>query len=265
MSNTHAIDPTRAPDPFDARVLDASSEQRSNIFESRLALLYAALTTRLPGRALSIGAGSGSFEEQLRRRFGLRVATVVEPSPHLAAAARGRGLEVVQARAQDLHLDDASYDTIYYHGSSFGFIPDNELESVFAADLRALRPGGRLVLTDVPKESPLGILLLTLQKFPDVDQSVYADLIEGTAFYNYHAHPYKPYWHRTDYYIALLRRLGFTNLAFKQTVLANPPYQNARVEAPIEGYDRGNYVAVIAQKPDDQKPAGQQTAEGNAR
>lgn len=255
MSDTDAIDPTRAPDPFDARILDASSAKRSNIFESRLALLYAALTTKIPGRTLSIGAGSGIFEVELRRRFGLDVATIVEPSENLGRAARAHGLEVIPARAQDLHLEAATYDTIYYHGSSFGFIPDAELESTFAADLRALRPGGRLVLTDVPKESPLGILLLTLQKFPGVDQSVYADLIEGTAFFNYSAHPYKPYWHRTDYYIALLRRIGFENLAFKQTVLANPPYQNRRVEAPIEGYDRGNYVAIVAEKPENQQPA----------
>jgi SAM-dependent methyltransferase len=237
------------PDPFTPEVIDGSSESRPNIFESRLALLHAALTTADPGRALSIGSGTGSFEEQLRERFGLQVEKAVEPSENLAAKARSRGLTVEVAKGQDLRFDPASYDTIYYHGSSFGFIPDDELEPTFRRNFDALRPGGRLVLTDVPKESPLGILLFTLQRNPDLDTEIYDDLISGTSFFNYRTHTYKPNWHRTGYYIELLTRIGFTNLTFKQTVLANPPYQNDRAEDPIDGYDKGNYIAIIAQKP----------------
>ena len=239
-----------AVDPFRAEVIDGSSAQRQNVFESRLALLYAALTTKLPGRTLSIGSGTGSFEGELAARYGLHVAKAVEPSANLAAKATARGLPVEVAKGEDLRFDPQSYDTIYYHGSSFGFIGDDDLEPTFRRNFDALTPGGRLVLTDVPKESALGILLFTLQRNPELDTAIYDDLVSGTSFFNYRTHTYKPNWHRTGHYIELLTRIGFANLVFKQTVQANPPYQNDRVEAPIDGYDRGNYIAIIAEKPD---------------
>jgi hypothetical protein len=47
----------------------------------------------------------------------------------------------------------------------------------------------------------------------------------------------------------VLHRIGFENIDFFQTVLANPPYQNDRVEEVQEGYERGNYIAIVAVKP----------------
>ena len=250
------MSPQPVADTFSSDVIDASSQTRPNIFESRLALLHAALTAQDPGRILSIGAGTGIFETALRDRFGVEVDDIVEPSPNLARAARDRGLTVLEATSQDADLPPESFDTIYYHGSSFGFIPDDELEATFARDFAALRPGGRLILTDVPKESALGILLLTLQKFPNLDHSAYDDLISGTSFHNYRIHTYKPNWHTIGYYREILRRVGFDPITYLQTVQANPPYQNDAVEQPVAGFDRGNYVATIAVKPPTTTPAG---------
>lgn len=248
MANT-SVDTDTTRDPFRSARLESSLTKRRNIFESRLLLLYAALTTRLPGRTLSIGCGTGAFEQELRRRYGLAVDHALEPSPNLAATARRRGLDVELITAQQARYEPDSYDTIYYHGSSFGFIPEDELEDTFRRNEQALRPGGRIVLTDVPKESALGILLLTLQKFP-VDLDIYRDLVQGTSFFDISDHHYKPNWRTIPHYADLLRRVGFATVSFKQTVLANPPYQNDAVEQPVEGYTQGNYVAIIAQKAD---------------
>ena len=253
MTRSHTSGTARSAAPgtpaVPAPVLEEDNAARPRIFESRLRLLHAALTTQEPGRTLSVGAGSGAFEVELARRFGLDVDVLAEPDPDLAAAARARGFTVWERTSQELDPGEDAFDTIYYHGSSFGYIPDDQLEPTWARDLRALRPGGRLVLTDVPKESALGILLLTLQKYPDIDHTPYEDLIAGTAFPRYREHFYKPYWHRTDHYIGVLEGVGFADLTFLQTVLANPPYQDDHVEDPVAGYRRGNYVAIIAQRP----------------
>ena len=38
------------------------------------------------------------------------------------------------------------------------------------------------------------------------------------------------------------------NIRFMQTLVAHPIYTNDSVEEPIEGYDKGGYVALIAEK-----------------
>lgn len=104
----------------------------------------------------------------------------------------------------------------------------------------------------MPKESSLGIVLFTLLNHPEIDREPYRDLLEGTAFFDIadgDVLTYKPNWHVVGYYVDILRRIGFTDIEFKQTVLANTTYQNDAPEDPVPGYDKGNYVATIATKP----------------
>ena len=42
--------------------------------------------------------------------------------------------------------------------------------------------------------------------------------------------------------------LGMTNIRYFQTLTAQPIYTNDFVEEPIEGYDKGGYVALVAEK-----------------
>ena len=228
-------------------VLDSTFQARPAVYESRLRLLHRALTTKDPGRILSIGVGSGIFETLLRDRYGIQVAETVEPSTSLGSQARAKGLDVIQATAQSYDYAGAPYDTILYNGSSFGFIPDDEIEGTFTRNRDALASGGRLVLTDVPAESPLGIIL-HLRQTHDIPADEVRDLLEGTTFFNLDTHSYKPYWHQIPWYADLLRRIGFHDLRFFQTVLANPPYQSLEAEDPIEGYTKGNYVAIGAER-----------------
>lgn len=238
-------------DGFELDRFERHYTERPNVTESRLRLIWAALTTKLPGRTLSIGAGTGDVEAALRDRFGFTVDTIIEPSEALLPALRSKGFNTYAGIAEDYPYEPQTFDTIYYNGSSFGFIDDENLEPTFAKNYEALRPGGRLILSDVPKESSLGIVLLTILNHPDIDREPYRDLLKGTAFFDLAdggVPTYKPNWHVIPYYIDVLKRVGFTNLQFKQTVLANTTYQDDTVEDPVPGYDKGNYVAIIAEK-----------------
>ncbi len=228
-------------------LLDVVRRDRSNIYESRLLLLHRALTTKAPGTILSIGAGAGTYELDLQERYGIHVELSLEPSAGFVQSARSKGLNVLQAGAQDYDYPEGFYDTIVYNGSSFGFIEDDELEATLRRNWESLRPGGRIILQDVPLESALGILLKAFQDFPELAENKdYRELLDGTVFYD--LPPYKPFWHTTRYYIELLEKVGFSNFSYFQTVLANPPYEDETVEEPIEGYDKGSYVAIVAEK-----------------
>lgn len=231
----------------DGSILDKTRQARPNVYESRLRLLHRAITDGIPGRILSIGIGSGIFEDLLARRYGIVVAEAVEPSAALGEQARAKGINVVQSTAQDYDYAGAPYDTIVYNGSSFGFIPDDEIEATFTRNRDALTEHGRLVLTDVPAESALGIVLQLAQRF-ELPRDAVDYLLEGTSFYNLGIHAYKPNWHPIPWYADLIGRIGFTDLRFYQTVLANPPYHRDEAEDPIRGFTKGNYVAIVAQK-----------------
>lgn len=238
-------------DGFERGRFERHYTERPNVTESRLRLIWAALTTKLPGRTLSIGAGTGDVEAELRDRFGFSVDLIIEPSEALLPALREKGFETWAGIAETYPYEPESFDTIYYNGSSFGFIDDENLVPTFTKNYEALRPGGRLILSDVPKESSLGIVLLTILNNPGIDREPYRDLLEGTAFFDlvHGGEPtYKPNWHVIPYYIDILKKVGFTDLEFKQTVLANTTYQDDKPEDPVPGYDKGNYVAIIATK-----------------
>ncbi|MBT1166662.1 class I SAM-dependent methyltransferase [Bifidobacterium simiarum] len=229
-------------------LLDDSAKRSPNITQSRFRLLHTALTVTDPGRVLSIGMGSGIAEEKLRDEYGINVVKGVEPSEGFAALARKRGFEVEVAGAQEVDYEPDAYDTIVYNGSSFGFLNDDELKDTWRRNYEALSAHGKLVFTDVPKESALGAVLYLTQRYPEIKDDDFQDLLEGTTFYRTGRDEYKPYWHLTEWYVDLLRSLGFREFRFFQTVLANPPYQEQAVEDPIEGYKKGNYIAVVALK-----------------
>ena len=107
------------------------------------------------GRVLSVGCGSGLFEKIMREERGIDVRDGIEPSLGMAEIARKRGMNVTIATAEEADFGDGVYDTILFNGSP-SYIDD--LEGVVAKVFKALRPGGRIVLVDVPKESGYGTM-----------------------------------------------------------------------------------------------------------
>ena len=55
-------------------------------------------------------------------------------------------------------------------------------------------------------------------------------------------------WRSTPEKTHLLEKAGFKNFQYAQTLTKHPLYSNLEKEEPIQGYDRGDYVAICAEK-----------------
>lgn len=95
------------------------------------------------GTLLEVGAGFGTFCEELRAAGAFGRVVAVEPTPQLAATCRARGLDVIEAPIEVAELDVAP-DVI----ASFEVVEHLfEPEKFVATCRRLLKPGGLLVLT----------------------------------------------------------------------------------------------------------------------
>lgn len=224
-----------------ASLYDAWFLDNRNVLYSEVNLV--AQTLRGAGRVLSVGCGSGLFESILAAEYGITITEGIEPSAGMADIARKRGMSVVSATAEEADFGDGTYDTLLFNGTP-SYITD--LRGVLRKAYAALRPGGRVILIDVPKESGYGMmynlaLALGTWKHP---------LLEG-------CHPRNPYpielvnaanWRTTAEKKALLEEAGFVDLRFAQTLTRHPLCSDDAVEQPVEGYDSGDYVAVTGFK-----------------
>ena len=215
-----------------------------NVFLSELKLLKAALDLTDGGRILSVGCGSGLFEKALNDEYGITVTDGVEPSEDMSGIARKRGMQVQIAPAETAQLEPESYDVIYFNGSS-SYIPN--LDVAYGNILKALKTGGKLVLLDVPKESAYGLLYLLAGK---LDTYTAPELLDTAPAYPYPLElVHTAYWHTTEEKSQVLtEHLGLHDLEYRQTLVAHPVYTNRAVEEPIEGYQAGGYVAIVATK-----------------
>ena len=111
------------------------------------------------GRGLEIGVGTGRFAGPLGVQAG------VDPSAAMLAYAARRGIEVVEGVAENLPFADASFDHALVV-TTICFV--DSPAAVLAEARRVLRPGGRLVIGFIDRESGLGQHYLAHQ-----DESVF--------------------------------------------------------------------------------------------
>jgi hypothetical protein len=161
----------------------------------------------------------------------------------MAEIARRRGMNVEITTVEDVELGRENYDTILFNGTP-SYIKD--LQKAFEKSYTALRKGGRIVVIDVPKESSYGLLYSLASTLGTWDHP----LLEG-------AKPAAPYpiefartarWRTTGEKIEMLEKAGFADLGFAQTLTRHPAYSDNESEEPVEGCDRGDYVAIYAFK-----------------
>lgn len=216
--------------------------QNENVLQSEILLVKEALGR--PGRTLSVGCGSGLFESILRRDHGIEIAFGVEPADGMARIAEKRGLDVRRAPAESLPFGDAEFDTVLMNGTP-GYLSD--LGQAMREAHRVLQSGGHLVVSDVPAAGSYGILYQLAARVARWDEPTLAKIAPP--------HPYPiefvglAHWRTTDELTEALKEAGFVNLEYRQTLTRHPKYSNNLVETPVEGFDRGDYVAIRGRKP----------------
>jgi len=221
---------------------DAWFLKNPNVLQSEVLLLARFLTE--PGRALSVGCGSGLFEKMLRDEHGIDIRYGVEPAHAMAEIAVKRGMEVQSGTAEDLPFDDGSFDTVILNGTP-SYI--DQLELAFAEAYRVLRSGGHVVVADVPAESSYGLLYRLAAHVGTWDDASLRAIAP--------AHPYPVQfaatarWRTTEQKVELLANVGFAEFETAQTLTVHPKYSEDAVEQPCAGHDRGDYVAIRAKKP----------------
>lgn len=220
---------------------DAWFLENRNVLYSEVNLVASVL--RDAGRILSVGCGSGLFEKILREERDIDIRDGIEPSEAMAEIARKRGMTVAISTAEDADFGNRDYDTILFNGTP-SYI--DGLADVVRKAYAALPAGGRIVLIDVPKESSYGVLYNLAKALGTWNHP----LLQG-------CYPPNPYpiefvdvakWRTTAEKIEMLESAGFRDLAFAQTLTTHPLYSDIIEEQPVEGYDRGDYVAITAVK-----------------
>ncbi len=225
-----------------ASLYDAWFMENPNLLTSEVRLV--AETLRGAKRILSVGCGSGLFEKILREDYGIDITDGIEPAAGMAEIARRRGMEVQPSTAEEADFGAGRYDTILFNGSP-GYIA--ALDEVVEKAYRNLPPGGRLILIDVPKESGYGMMYNLAKALGTWDHP----MLRGVA-------PANPYpielvsaanWRTTAEKADVMRKAGFERLEFRQTLTTHPCASDDVAEYPIEGCDKGDYVAVTGYKP----------------
>lgn len=213
----------------------------SNVFETELRLVASCLKDS--HEILSIGCGSCLFEKALRDNYGILIKHGIEPSESMAKIAMKRGFDVEINTGEAADYGCEAYDTVLFNGCPCYM---NDLKLALSKARNSIVKGGRIVIIDVPKESSYGTLYNLAMTLGSWQHPIIADVA-----------PQMPYpiefvkqanWRTTIEKINMLKELGFSQLLFRQTLIASPCFSHLCVENPIDGYDKGSYVAIIAIK-----------------
>lgn len=225
-----------------ASLYDSWFVENPNVLASEAALVAAAVKCG-EGPVLSVGSGSGLFETILKKEYGIDITDGVEPSEGMAEIARKRGLDVTISTGEEFEFPKGKYRTILFNGSPC-YITD--LRKVIGKVYEALPEGGCIILIDVPKESSYGVMYNLAKALGSWQHP----MLYGV----YPPHPYPiefvnaANWLTTSEKIAAVEEYGFKDIRFLQTLTTHPLYSDQKREEPVEGYDRGDYVALIAFK-----------------
>ena len=175
-----------------------------------------AVRTLVPqeGSGVEIGIGTGRFAAELGIRFG------VEPAGAMRAMAQARGLAVVDAVAEALPFAPEAFDYALMV-TTLCFLDD--VEQACREVHRVLKPGGAFVVGFIDRTSPLG------QRYERHKQD--------NVFYR------DARFHAADEVAGLMRRAGFEELAFRQTLFGDPAAMNAP-DPVTEGYGDGAFAVI---------------------
>lgn len=169
-------------------------------------------------KSLEIGVGSGRFAAPLGIKIG------VEPSLRMAYLAKNRGVLTISGTGENLPVKNSSIASVLMV-TTICFL-DNVLQA-FQEVFRILRSRGSFIVAFVDKNSPIGKTYQTHK----MENLFYREAI----FFS------------TEEVIGYLARTNFRNLQFRQT-LFHPLQEVEKNEPVIEGYGKGSFVVIKAQK-----------------
>jgi len=191
-------------------------EENRYAYESELLVLKEFIPEGRSG--IEIGIGSGRFAAPLGIGLG------VEPSREMRSLSKKRDLTVVDSIAEDLPFREGVFDFALMV-TTICFI--DEIERSFQEIFRILKPEGVFIIGFIDLDSPIG--------------RQYQKNKESSVFYQ------NAQFYSVDEVIAYLKRAGFGRFSFRQT-LFHPPKGLQRVEKAVEGYGKGSFVAIRAEK-----------------
>jgi SAM-dependent methyltransferase len=223
---------------------DAWFGENRDLLESEVRLLAHIWPKGATSSVLSVGCGTGLFEAILARDHGIEVTHGVEPAEGMAAIARERGMDVVVGTAEEADLGVDAHDLLLFNGST-SYVKD--LERVFRRAHAALRPGGHVLVVDVPRESGYGVLYCLAKELGTWDHPVFEGVKPSAAY----PIPFvqAATWHTTAERVAALEAAGFEVVGTAQTLTRHPVNAPVGVEEPRDGHDAGDYVAILAKRP----------------
>lgn len=171
------------------------------------------------GTGVEIGSGTGRFTAPLKISLG------IEPAKAMRKRAEERGVNAVHGVAENLPLEDQSYDYAMFITSTC-FLDDPQQAYVEAA--RILKPKGSIVVAFLEKDSELG--------------KIYEQHKHESPFYK--DATFYSYAEVTDF----LEKAGFSQFQSVQTVL--PESAERRHTDILPGHELGTFVVVRAEKLD---------------
>lgn len=220
---------------------DAWFMENENLLRSEVALVAYAL--KAPGRTLSVGCGSGLFEYFLKNDHGIKINEGIDPSEAMGEIARKRGMKVHIGTAEEGYLGTAEYDTILFNGTP-SYISD--IDTAFEKSYYALKKGGQIVVIDVPKDGSFAMLYNLAKTLGKWDHKLLKDIRPKSVY------PIEfvkeANWRTTPEKVEALKKTGFQNFKYAQTLTTHPLYSNDEPEHPKDGYKQGNYVAITGIK-----------------
>jgi len=201
---------------FDKNALEYDQwfDKHLTVYQSEILAIQQAIPQNKKG--IEIGVGTGRFAEPLNIKFG------VEPSENMAKVAEQRGIKVYRAYAENLPIDNATFDFVLMV-TTVCFLSD--IPKAFSEVHRILKPNGEIILAIIDKNSELG------RKYEKEKSS--------NKFYS------DAHFHSTEELTVLFQQSHFQNFEYWQTLMS---LKENEIENPTKGYGQGSFVVIKANK-----------------